>query len=69
MKTKRLSRKEVGKWIAFERGLAGMTQIELAQSIGVTQDYISHVECGRRYPSLPIFLLIAKELKMDIYNV
>jgi len=41
------------------RHIRGWTQKEYAASAGVHHGYISHLECGRKTPSLKILLVLA----------
>ena len=38
------------------------TQVQLAKKVGVTQKHISHLEIGRRYPSIKIARRLAQVL-------
>ena len=42
----------------------GVTQVELAKSLGLTQGHMSHLVTGRRKPSLQLAEAIARELRM-----
>lgn len=42
-----------------------MTQAQLANMTGLTQDWISHFEHGRRLPNLEIFRAICLGLKIS----
>lgn len=44
------------------RDLVGMSQQQLADSIGVSKGFISALEGGRRAPSIDLLLLIAEAL-------
>ena len=48
------------KTLARARAQAGLTQAELAKKIGVDPTYISHLEHGRREPSLTTLRAWAK---------
>lgn len=48
------------------RKKAGLTQTELAEKIGLGEKQISKVENYTNMPSLPSFLKIIEELKIDI---
>lgn len=41
---------KVSKWILKRRTVLGWTQKDLARKTGLTQDWISHFESGRRMP-------------------
>ena len=65
----KITRRRIGEWIRKERRKTGATQAELAAYAGVTPDWISHIESGRRYPSLPVFLAIAEALCLNLNDV
>ena len=43
-----------------------MTQEQLAEKIGITSKQLSRIEISTYTPSLPTFLKIVKELKIDL---
>ena len=55
-------RKLVGCNVKSARIAAGMTQEELAERSGFSQQYISGVECGRRNPTIVTIYEIAQAL-------
>ncbi|AEG59001.1 helix-turn-helix domain-containing protein [Desulforamulus ruminis] len=46
------------------REAAGLSQSELANRVGVTQGYISHIEKNLRAPALKILDALARELNV-----
>lgn len=56
----------VGEKIKKHRKLKGLTQVQLAESIDVTQEYISMVERGSCLPSLRVLSKIAEVLNIPI---
>lgn len=44
---------EFGRQLRDARLKAGLTQRQVAERLGVTQGYVSHIEQGIRSPSLP----------------
>ena len=44
----------IGKRIAKARKVAGLTQAELSEKIGISEKYLSRVECGKQMPSIAI---------------
>lgn len=48
---------------------AGMTQEELSEHAGLSPDYISLIERGKRYPSLKSLFKIADALKIEAYRL
>lgn len=54
----------IGKRIAKRREAAGLTQIELAGRINVSNNHLSSIERGKAMPSLPILIKLCDELKI-----
>ena len=46
------------------RGLAGMSQQELADSVGVSKGFVSALEGGRSVPNLDMLVLLAAALNI-----
>lgn len=59
----------VGENIARMRENKGITQMELAEAIGVTQSMIGQIERGTKLPSVILANVIAKELGGDIRDI
>ena len=57
---------ELGYRIKEMRMLAGLSQTELAKSVGVTPSTISQVENNQIYPSLPALIKMAEILNVNI---
>lgn len=55
-------RKLIGDNVKRARIAAGMTQEELAERSGFSQQYISGVECGRRNPTIVTIYELAQAL-------
>lgn len=54
-----------GQKLLYLRRSKQLTQVQLAERLGtVTQSYISHLEAGRKEPSLEFVLMVA-----DIFNI
>lgn len=51
------------------RLLKGYSQDELARLTGVRQQQISHIEMGRRNPSLTLALKLAALLEVDVNDL
>ncbi|MBR2131881.1 MAG: helix-turn-helix transcriptional regulator [Oscillospiraceae bacterium] len=56
---------KIGKRIQQARQEQGMTQSELSQKLGLTQKYISNIECNTKHPKLETFIAIANALNID----
>jgi len=57
----------LGAQIKRLRKLRGLTQVELADKLGITQAYLAQLESGvRANPTLDLLQRIAKALKVDI---
>lgn len=46
----------------------GLTQLKLSLLTGISKDYITAIECGKRAPSLKRLDMIAKVLKIETYK-
>lgn len=57
---------DLGKRIKTIRINAGIKQKELAKKLGVTPNYLSLVECGKKQPSLPFMERLSKTLGAPI---
>lgn len=60
---------KVVKLLAEARKAQGLSHEALAQKAGVTRPAISHIEAGKRKPSLLICLKIAKALDLKLWEV
>ncbi len=59
--------RRIGKNISEYRRLRGYTQMYLAEQIGVTSNYLSQIECGRREKySIQVLILIADVLDIPL---
>ena len=52
----------LGKEVKLLREQKNMTQAQLAQRLGVTQEYVSLVEKGVKYPGLNLGVAVARVL-------
>jgi DNA-binding XRE family transcriptional regulator len=57
---------EIGKNLKLFRTNLSMTQVELADMVGVTYNYISMIENGKRLPSLELLEKLAEALDVHI---
>ena len=59
--------RQIGKNLAEYRRLRGYTQVQLAEKIGVTSNYLSQIECGRRDKySVQVLILAADALDVPL---
>ncbi len=56
----------VQKNIKKFREIKGLTQNKLSEATGISADYISEIERGKKNPSLKRLILIAEALEVDI---
>jgi transcriptional regulator with XRE-family HTH domain len=56
----------IGRTIKFVRASSGLRQKELADQLGVTQNYLSLVENDKREPSLSFLRGFAEEMKIPL---
>ena len=61
--------KNIGKEIRRLRKLAGISQGECAQMIGVSQTYLSLIERGVKQPSLYLIEQIGKAIEVPVYYI
>ena len=61
-----LNLEALGRKIRFYRRNRGWKQRELAERVGVTDEYISHIENARAKPSLDKTVAIANALGVDM---
>ncbi len=57
---------QLGARVAYLRRKKKMSQLDLSLEAGVTKNYISDLECGRRNPSLVTLEKIAKGLGVSV---
>ena len=57
-----ISNESIGKRIANVRKAAKLTQAELSEKIGISEKYLSRIECGRQLPSIAIVTKICEVL-------
>ncbi len=57
-----ISKGSIGKRIANIRKAAGLTQAELSERIGISEKYLSRIECGKQVPSIIVIARICEAL-------
>ncbi len=57
---------KLGQKIAEERIKNNKTQEELAEIVGITPSFLSHIETGKRKPSFDTLIQISKSLNMSL---
>tara|TARA_B100000989_G_scaffold173502_1_gene130111 strand:+ start:498 stop:731 length:234 start_codon:yes stop_codon:yes gene_type:complete len=60
---------KVVKSFAETRKAKGISHEKLAEKAGITRPAISHIESGRRKPSLLVCIKIAKALDLKLWEV
>lgn len=57
----------IGRKIAYYRRLKGYTQADMAERIGISSNYLSQIECGKRKKySLHTLLMAAEALEVPL---
>lgn len=56
---------ELGKMIKILRDNKGLTQEQLAEALDISCPYVSGLECGKKIPSLSIFLGLVEILETE----
>ena len=59
----------IGEAIRIIRVFNGMTQQELAGSLGISESYLSQIESGKRNPTLDTIATISKEFKIPVSSL
>lgn len=54
--------------IKFYRNMRNLTQEKLGELSGISTDYISELERGKKVPSIKRLILIANALDVEIYK-
>lgn len=62
-------KEKIGKNIAAYRRKAGISQLKLSLMIESGEDYISHIECGRYFPSVKLMYKISKVLNIELFEL
>ena len=57
------------KNLKFYRNKQGLTQDKLSEISGISSDYISEIERGKKTPSFKRMDIIAKALNIDVYKL
>lgn len=57
---------KIGKFISEQRRIKGMTQIEFAEKLGVTNKSVSRWETGRNMPDVSLFIPICELLEISV---
>lgn len=65
----KLDYKAIGQNVRRYRRTKGLTQAQLAEIIGVTDQHISHIECGHTSLSLYAFVNLALALSVDLNDL
>lgn len=58
--------RRIGLKISYYRKLKNLEQRELAYIVGISPQYLSRIECGRKIPSIPVLVRIAEKLCIDV---
>lgn len=55
--------------LKYYRNEKGLTQDKLSEVSGISSDYLSEIERGKRTPSFKRMLLIAQALDIEVYKL
>ena len=55
--------------VKYYRNLKGLTQEDLSEMTGISSDYLSEIERGKRTPGFKRILLIAEALEIEVYKL
>ena len=56
------SNKLIGKRIANARKAANLTQAKLSEKVGISEKYLSRIECGKQLPNISTVIRICDAL-------
>jgi len=54
--------------IKYYRKLKNLTQEALSEISGISKDYLSEIERGKKNPSLKRLIIIAKSMNIEVYK-
>ena len=57
---------QIGRNVKHYRLQKELKQIQLAEKVHVTEQHISHIECGRTILSLPLLVSLSEALSVDV---
>ena len=57
-----VSNKLIGKRIANARKAANLTQAKLSEKVGISEKYLSRIECGKQLPNIATVIKICDAL-------
>ncbi len=60
-----MERKPLGAQIKLARKQVGMTADKLAEACNMDTTYLRQIESGHKMPSLPMFIILCRELKVS----
>ena len=61
--------RHLGERIARQRRAVGLTQMELAEKVGVQPETINRIERGKRTPSLRLLMRLSKALELEVHEL
>ena len=60
-----VSNKLIGKRIANARKVANLTQAKLSEKVGISEKYLSRIECGKQLPNIVTVIKICDVLRIS----
>ena len=64
-----MNQEKIGKFIAQRRKAAGLTQMQLAEKLGVTDRAVSKWETGKAMPDVSLMLTLCAELQISVNDL
>lgn len=61
-----MDQKKIGRYIAEKRKIAGLTQEQLGERLGVSSKAVSKWECGKSMPDVSLFRDLCDQLEINI---
>lgn len=54
----------LGQEVRKARLVAGLTQEQLAAKAEVSREYVNYIECGKRQPTVAVFIRLCKAMRI-----
>lgn len=61
--------RQLGERIARQRRAVGLTQMELAEKVGVQPETLNRIERGKRTPSLRLLMHLSNALELELHEI
>ncbi len=55
----------IGRNVRKRRVAAGLKQSDLARTAGISYNQLNHIEVGRYFPSIPVYVALCEALQLN----